>query len=40
MPQKFNEFKDNCIAELLEQGFKLYQITDAARCGLTKMYKI
>ena len=39
MPRKFSEFKDNCIAELLEQGFEPSQVASAARCGLRKYIK-
>ena len=40
MPRKFSDFKDNCIAELLEQEFKLSQVAGTAGCGLTKVYKV
>ena len=40
MPRKFNKFKDNCIADLLEQGFESSQVASATKCSLTKMYKV
>ena len=40
MPYKFSEFKDNCIAELLEQGLEPSQVAGAERCSLRKVYKV
>ena len=40
MPYKFSKFKDNCIAELLEQELEPSQVASAARCSLRKVYKV